>query len=581
MVYLKMKNEKFTTYNVHIFILILYFLMVLAPLPVDAATTTSSSNFEKAVDLKILGLFANSPDKFELNRAPTRLEGAIMLIRLLGKEQQVKQGQYTHPFRDVPAWADRYVGYMYESNLSNGVGDSKFGSDDKLSASQYITFVLRAFGYQDNKDFHYKQVLDKALSVGLISSSEKTSLESSSVFLRNDLVAISYNALSVKMKESSQTLLDKLINTDKAIFKPAAYALGLYTSDIKEQLEGITTFHLSTTSKGQVVKTNEDLYKVIGKCLYSYENKLNIDISNYNGKLSSDFDKVFNRAKDIVEDITGVHDFVRSWEYLSENGSLKITFEYRYSKAVYNEKYYHVKAALNKARNVVAKLISKDMTDFEKEKLLHDYIINNTKYDYENYKKDTLPDESFEEYGCLVLGIAVCEGYSEAMKLMCDLSGIECIIVNGKSINNGTWEGHSWNIVRIDGAYYHIDVTNDDPVAEDGSNLLTYYYFNIPDNEMAKSNTWNKADYPACTTVKSSYYYKNNMVAGTKAAFDKAVQQALTQRRPIIELKVLDYTKGKYSNISDIVFKSDSVLKYRFTVNDEFGIIRIFNILYS
>jgi hypothetical protein len=215
------------------------------------------------------------------------------------------------------------------------------------------------------------------------------------------------------------------------------------------------------------------------------------------------------------------------------------------------------------------------MSDFDKEKALHDYIVNNTRYDYQNYLNDTIPDESFEEYGCLVLGVAVCEGYAEAIKLLCDLSGLECILVMGKTINNYTDEGHAWNIVKIDGEYYHVDVTNNDPVTPDNSNILTYQYFNLSDSEMALYNSWNRADYPICTGTKNNYYNKYGMVASDRKDFDRVVLKALDQRSPVIEVKVKDYSKANYSNISDTIFSMDYVKKYSHTVNDLFGIIRL------
>ena len=117
---------------------IFLFTLAVYAAPTGAAVH-SPRNYEKAVDLKILGLFANSPENFELDRAPTRVEGAVMLVRLLGKENQALQKAWSHPFTDVPKWADRHIGYLYQHNLTKGVGGGKFAPADLMTAKQYVT----------------------------------------------------------------------------------------------------------------------------------------------------------------------------------------------------------------------------------------------------------------------------------------------------------------------------------------------------------------------------------------------------------------------------------------------------------
>ncbi len=557
---------------------LLIYTSITFPIPVSAA---SYSNYEKALDLKILGLLANSPDNFELGRAPSRVEGAVMLVRLLGKENFVKQGSFIHPFTDVPAWASNYIGYLYQNGLTKGISDSEFDPDSLMTANQYFTFVLRSLGYDDKTDFVYDQAIEKASQIGLVNLSQAVALKKTSSFLRNDMVGISYNALSARIKASTLTLLDRLAVTDKAIFKPAARVLGLYTSDLKADFTGIAAYKPKVDKYGSVAKNGSDLFYLLRDAMYYNKGSLKIDVQNYNGNITDDFKAMFDKASKVVTEITGVEDFISSWKYLSGSNTFALTISYRYSKNMFAQKQQNAKDTINKARVTVATLILSGMSEYNKEKTLHDYIINNTRYDYENYLKNTIPDESFSAHGCLVRGVAVCEGYSKAMKLLCDLSSLECTVVSGKSKCSGTLEGHAWNIVKIDGEYYHLDVTNDDPVAKNGGNILTYYYFNLPDSEMALSNVWDRTAYQKCTSVKNSYYYKNSMLADNRNAFDNAVKTALEMRKSIIELKVSDYSEARYSNLSDVIFKTNTVLRYNSLVNEELGIIRIYNIQYS
>ena len=166
-----------------------------------------------AEKLKVLGLFqgvGNNPDgstNFDLARTPSRSEALVMLIRLLGKDNEAISGSWTHPFTDVPKWADNYVGYAYENKLTNGISATKFGTGT-ASSKMYLTFVLRALGYSDTggSDFTWDNPEALALSVGIMA--EGMHHEN---FLRADVALVSEAALSVKLKDSRDTLLDKLI----------------------------------------------------------------------------------------------------------------------------------------------------------------------------------------------------------------------------------------------------------------------------------------------------------------------------------------------------------------------------------
>lgn len=143
------------------------------PAPGDGGSGGIDTRTEQLAEtLKTLGLFVGSDRGFELDRAPTRVEEVVMLIRLLGKEQEALGGSWTHPFTDVPAWADKYIGYAYENSLAGGIGGGKFGTDTPATAQMFATFVLRAMGYTDDTrggtDFTYAKATDFAMERGLI-----------------------------------------------------------------------------------------------------------------------------------------------------------------------------------------------------------------------------------------------------------------------------------------------------------------------------------------------------------------------------------------------------------------------------
>ena len=159
--------------------------------------------------LKDLGLFKGvSENDFDLMRAPTRVEAMVMLIRILGKENEALSGNYQHPFVDVVDWADRYIGYAYASGLTKGVSDTMYGSGD-ASAGMFLTFVLRALGYSDTngQDFTWDNPFALAQQIGILT--DEVDIIN---FWRADVATVAFSALSAKLKGTDMTLAQKLIS---------------------------------------------------------------------------------------------------------------------------------------------------------------------------------------------------------------------------------------------------------------------------------------------------------------------------------------------------------------------------------
>lgn len=114
---------------------------------------------------------------------------------------------------------------------------------------------------------------------------------------------------------------------------------------------------------------------------------------------------------------------------------------------------------------------------YTKIKQVHDYLIDTIEYDSE-----TDSDISHSIYGALINKYAVCDGYAKAFKFILDNIGISCVEICGIAQNSsGVTESHAWNDVLLDGKWYAIDVTWDDPIIIGGKGTLTndlrYNYF--------------------------------------------------------------------------------------------------------
>ena len=179
-------------------------------LPAGAAAETGATE-EHAQALHTLGLFAGTEAGFQLERRPTRVEGLVMFIRLLGAEDEAKFENYPHAFSDVPAWASPYVGYAYYYGLTTGISETIFGSDHQMTAGEYLTFLLRLLGYDDSKgDFAWNTAIDKAVEIGFLTGEEATALQTQPA-TRGTMVDLSWTALTQPYKEDRTVTLARAL----------------------------------------------------------------------------------------------------------------------------------------------------------------------------------------------------------------------------------------------------------------------------------------------------------------------------------------------------------------------------------
>ena len=174
-------------------------------------------------------------------------------------------------------------------------------------------------------------------------------------------------------------------------------------------------------------------------------------------------------------------------KYYPAKNRYEITLEYddgvENLRALHNE-------SIDKADRVIASIITDGMSGMDKIKAIHDYLILNCSYDYENYILGDIPLESRLSYGTLISHKAVCQGYSAAFNLLCERAGIRSVGMNGYA--PGSPDEHAWNMFLIDGQIYYVDVTHDDPVP-DQKGRVSYRYYYLTEAELVQFGyTWDR-----------------------------------------------------------------------------------------
>jgi len=142
------------------------------------------------------------------------------------------------------------------------------------------------------------------------------------------------------------------------------------------------------------------------------------------------------------------------------------------------------------AENIIGQIIEKNMSEWQKVESIHNYLCENVTYDLENFKNNTIPEESHSVIGVFNKHVAVCDGYALSFELLCEIIDVECEVVRGFGCNG---IGHAWNQVRIDGKWYNVDVTWDDYDKNIFGYTYGYKYFLVPDYTFYKDHETNNA----------------------------------------------------------------------------------------
>lgn len=213
---------------------------------------------------------------------------------------------------------------------------------------------------------------------------------------------------------------------------------------------------------------------------------LNHGMSNFTFYCDSSYDSCLDDLNVISQDqvlLSTINNFVspyNSYEKIyfkiTSYGEISVEIDRLYSDS-------DIKEIENKIAEFESAYIKDNMSVRDKIKSFHDYLINNSVYDKERAEaiekgQDISTGFSHKASGPLIHGIALCSGYSDAMKIYLDKLGIP----NYKISNTN----HIWNLVYIDDKWLHLDLTWDDPVTSDGSNILLDRFFLITNSELQK-----------------------------------------------------------------------------------------------
>ncbi|MEG0994919.1 MAG: transglutaminase domain-containing protein [Bacilli bacterium] len=211
---------------------------------------------------------------------------------------------------------------------------------------------------------------------------------------------------------------------------------------------------------------NSGMNKFTFYCPKDYKNCLN-DIKN----ISNDI-KTLSNINNYVHPYNNFHNIETKYD---SNGKVNIIINKLYSKEEIN--------TINiKVDEIIANIINDKQDTNTKVKAIHDYIINNSKYDSLRADNNEIKYKSDKAYGNLIEGYGICGGYADSAYILLSKLGIPVIKISS--------ENHVWNLVNINNNWLHLDLTWDDPIdINGGKDILEYNFFLITNQELEDINT--------------------------------------------------------------------------------------------
>ncbi|MGN1417008.1 MAG: transglutaminase domain-containing protein [Oscillospiraceae bacterium] len=338
---------------------------------------------------------------------------------------------------------------------------------------------------------------------------------------------------------------------------------------------------MHTYSYNSLTDTQKFVYDVITAACLNYESKISFELSD---KVT--FDDLFIAYQTLYLDEVRLFYIDKNMSYVSDNATgyiLSMNISYAYSESQVEA----MKQEMDEKTAEILSGVTKDMSDYEIVKYIHDKLITLCDYTISGSYVTT-------SYGAIVKNKAQCQGYSRAFSYLCNLCGIETDIVLGES------EQHMWNMVRIDGKWYHIDLTWDDPNKSEYPDAIFYDYFCVSTDRMLEFRTidGNSHELPSAESNELEYYKYNDLVVSSvseaRELFAKEAAKASEEGRPVVQFRcstsevyeeIIDafFSNNKKNNILDMLdeanktadnkFNSDSVYHY---TNADTLIIKIF-----
>lgn len=294
--------------------------------------------------------------------------------------------------------------------------------------------------------------------------------------------------------------------------------------------EGTATQGTAPTegSDSHVLETAEELDRVIAQMSESFTVTEKVKIRSL--QVWEDLDSYYDNTSGVlqVRGIKGINiSYIEKADYLD----VELSPQYEMYKKViiafktgdFSQLTPEERLVYDAAGTIIENLVSEEADSFETARVLHDFLVHLIDYD-DNHANNP---NAFNVYGALLDGLAVCQGYAHAYKLLLTMTGIESMLVTGIAENAEGSEKHAWNLVNYgNDEWYHVDVTWNDQERKD-----SHRYFNISDSVISASHDWNREMYPAANSMRLNFFHHSGIYAESLERLEAVFESMYSESR--------------------------------------------------
>ena len=380
---------------------------------------------------------------FSPDSAVTRAEAVTFLWRAAGEPAPASSASSFSDVTDRSAYYYDAVLWAAQEGITTGAGGGRFDLNSTLSYDQIFTFLCRAAGETASGNDWSAAAVNWASSNGL---TDGLSFTAKAGCPRSDVVYCLW-----KQMGGGETVQDPSqgVPAGSGDLEGARSAIEASLLDMETAID-VSAFGVES---GALLDLAEDI----------------VNVENF------------------YEPFTGYYGVTGLW-CLEEAGQAAQTLYVGYGNTP--ESIQQQRDIVVKAWEILDETVEPGMSDYEIAKALHDYVVLNTAY---GFPSDVpRPTAVYSGYFSLLWGCGVCTDYAMAYQLLMDMAGIPCGMVTNAS--------HAWNIVQLDGEWYHVDTTWDDPTPN-REGYVRYDYFLKSDSYMSQDHFDYESEHP-CTSTK-------------------------------------------------------------------------------
>ena len=286
-------------------------------------------------------------------------------------------------------------------------------------------------------------------------------------------------------------------NTD--IFKETVQKIKILTGNVEVKLESKNKYYRDYDFD-YVQNTNDFSPNCYQDILNIYYTIINSGENNFKFYCPKDYSTCIEDVKTLANDqniLSDVNNFAHPYNSFQH---IETTYDNYGSVTIKIERSYNeeeIKAIDEKIDEIMTNVLKEENTVEQNIRLAHDYIIDNSRYDSKKSDENASDYKSDIAYGPLIQGYGICGGYTDAMGLI-----LERLKVKNFKISS---DNHIWNAVLVNDKWLHLDLTWDDPVVSDGSQMIDHDFYLIDTKSLLeKENTEHDFNQNVYTELKQN-----------------------------------------------------------------------------